>query len=538
MSSRSFIRAVGSALGLVALGLGLFLLWPVQLGGWTAYAVIDGTSMEPRLHTGDLVVTRARDTYAVGDAVLYDSRLLDANVFHRVVAVERGRYVLRGDNRTQNDPEAVPASRIRGAEWVVIPGVGTALDWVRRPVQLAVLVFVLVLLVLAGGRELSRRRRPGDPLPVHAEPEPRSGSAATVQAARAVALAAAVALLLFGALSAVAWTRDAAVTRSVAGGYAHAGTFTYDAPARRGAAYPDGVVRTGEPVFTELSETVDVAFTYRFESRSASALRGSIALDLRLVDPATTWSRTLPLVEPEAFSGPSATVASTLDLPALQGVIRRVGTSTGTALSTATVSVVPRVVVRGSSGDAVIDDTFAPALPFVLDALVLKLAEPETQVPALDGKSAPAVSPLLPRTEGVGTVSDPVELALGPLGLRVERARSLGLVGLGISAVLLLAAGALVLRRLGGTERERIEARYGARIVAARAVVPDGRSITDLDSIDELMRVAEAYDRVVLRVEDGGGDAYLVDDGIAVYRYRQGATGALGAPRPSPAHGR
>jgi hypothetical protein len=120
----------------------------------------------------------------------------------------------------------------------------------------------------------------------------------------------------------------------------------------------------------------------------------------------------------------------------------------------------------------------------------------------------------------------------------VTQARSVGLFGVAISLAALLLGGAVLLRRLHGSERDRIEARFGARIVAARAIIPDGRWISDLDSIDELIRVADAYDRVVLRVEEDGGDTYLVDDGVAVYRFRATQAGPLGAPRAFPAHGR
>ncbi len=249
MSRRSLTGAVGSALGLAALAAAVFFLWPVQLGGWTAYAVIHGTSMEPRLHTGDLVVTRSQSHYAVGDAVLYHSALLDSNVYHRIVSIENGRYSFRGDNRTENDPETLAKANIRGTEWVTIPGVGSALVWVAQPTHLAILVFLLVFTMLFGGREIARRRRPRDPVPVHPEPEPRGASSALTAAARAVTVASAVALVVFGAVAALAWTRQDTTSQTVVGGYAHAGTFTYEAAAKPGVVYPDSVVRTGEPIF-------------------------------------------------------------------------------------------------------------------------------------------------------------------------------------------------------------------------------------------------------------------------------------------------
>lgn len=537
MSRRSFTGAVGSALGLAALAAAVFFLWPVQLGGWTAYAVIHGTSMEPRLQTGDLVVTRSQSHYAVGDAVLYHSALLDSNVYHRIVSIENGRYGFRGDNRTENDPETLGENSIRGTEWVTIPGVGAGLVWVAQPTHLAILVFALVFMMLFGGREIARRRRPRDPVPVHSEPEPRGASSALTAGARAVTVASAVALLAFGALAALAWTRQDTTSQTVVGGYAHVGTFTYEAAAKPGVVYPDSVVRTGEPIFSALSNTARVTFAYRFDSRERASMRGTIALALRVEDPQTHWKRVFPLAVAAPFTGSIATAEGVIDLRAITNLVRRYGVATGTNATAASVTVVPRVEVSGTSGDTALDETFAPELPFTLDAVVLKLAEQTTPL-SEDGKTLPLASPLLPRSEGSGTVAKPAAIALGPVELGVTQARSVGLFGVAISLAALLLGGAVLLKRLHGSERDRIEARFGGRIVAARSIIPDGRWISDLDSIDELIRVADAYDRVVLRVAEDGGDTYLVDDGVAVYRFRTTQAGPLGAPRAFPAHGR
>jgi hypothetical protein len=42
--------------------------------------------------------------------------------------------------------------------------------------------------------------------------------------------------------------------------------------------------------------------------------------------------------------------------------------------------------------------------------------------------------------------------------------------------------------------------------------------VTDVGSADELARIAEHYDRVVLHAADHAGDVYVVDDGVTVYR--------------------
>lgn len=531
MSTPALIRPLGAALTLVALAALALFLWPTQLGGWTSYAVVSGTSMEPGLSTGDLVLTRARSDYRVGDAVLYESDVLGRQVLHRIVASEGGRYTFRGDNRDRNDPEQLPGSAILGALWVTVPWVGSAVTWLGEPLHLGIATFFLVLVLLAGGREVSRRRRAVDPPPIAAEPEPREGGS-LVGLARGALTAGALALVAFGALAALAWTRPATEDRTVADAYTHTGTFAYDARARRGAAYPDGKVETGEPVFVRLSRTVDVAFDYRFTSSRPASIRGEVALEATIAD-GLGWQRTLPLAEAAHFTGPAARVEGRLDLRRLLAILDGVRSSTGQVVSQARVTVVPRVTVTGSAGGAPVDPVFTPALAFTLDPVALRLEQSE---PA---GAPPAASPLEPRVEGTATVAAPRSLSLGPLALGVERARALSLAGVLAALVALGAAGVVLLRRLAGTEAERIEARYGGRVVRARATVPEGRWVTDLDEVDALVRLAEAYDRVVLHVtEPDGGDAYLVDDGISLYRYRARRPGALGTPRTVPAHGR
>src|SRR5437868_9645307 len=44
-------------------------LRPAQLGGPATFVVVQGVSMEPTYHTGDLVISHRQSSYAVGDVV-------------------------------------------------------------------------------------------------------------------------------------------------------------------------------------------------------------------------------------------------------------------------------------------------------------------------------------------------------------------------------------------------------------------------------------------------------------------------------------
>ena len=78
-----------------------------------------------------------------------------------------------------------------------------------------------------------------------------------------------------------------------------------------------------------------------------------------------------------------------------------------------------------------------------------------------------------------------------------------------------------------------IAIRHGSRVVRARAVVPEERWVTEVDDVDDLARIADAYDRVILHVTEDGEDVYLVDDGIAIYRYRHRPARRAAGPLPS-----
>ena len=104
-------------------------------------------------------------------------------------------------------------------------------------------------------------------------------------------------------------------------------------------------------------------------------------------------------------------------------------------------------------------------------------------------------------------------------------------------SLLLVASSALVLGiRLRGASADVLRQRYGARIVDAQVVIPDGRWVSDVREAESLGLIAEHYDRVILHAVESGADVFIVDDGVAIYRYR--ATDArVPSARVSPAPG-
>ena len=151
-------------------------LAPAQVGGGTSYAIIVGSSMEPKLHRGDLAVVRRQSAYRAGDVVLYDSRELGTKVLHRIVRADDGHFVLKGDNNDFLDAEHPTQEQILGRLWVSAPAVGRVTEWLREPLHSALLVGLVTLIALGGGlgtgAAVRRGAQPRRPQPRLAAPPP------------------------------------------------------------------------------------------------------------------------------------------------------------------------------------------------------------------------------------------------------------------------------------------------------------------------------------------------------------------------------
>ncbi len=107
---------------IVALAFAAWLLWPASLWGWSTFTVVQGSSMEPTYHSGDMLYVRSFDDIASSGAPSIDDiavyRVPDGEagegsyVVHRIIDLEgtwsEPLYVLQGDNRDQPD-QAMPA---------------------------------------------------------------------------------------------------------------------------------------------------------------------------------------------------------------------------------------------------------------------------------------------------------------------------------------------------------------------------------------------------------------------------------------------
>lgn len=98
----------------ILLGLSVVALVALTALGYVTLAVVEGTSMEPTLQTGDVVIVVRRvklSDLSVGDIVVY--RRGSSLIIHRVVSLGPSDVVTKGDNNWAPDPP-VPYEAIVG----------------------------------------------------------------------------------------------------------------------------------------------------------------------------------------------------------------------------------------------------------------------------------------------------------------------------------------------------------------------------------------------------------------------------------------
>ena len=107
-------------------------------------AVVLSGSMEPELSTGDMLIVAERESYSVGDVIVYqDGR---TSVTHRIVAISDDEVITRGDaNNTDDAPISI--DNIKGRVVFVVPFIGYIANAIKTPIGTIVILALSVFLL-------------------------------------------------------------------------------------------------------------------------------------------------------------------------------------------------------------------------------------------------------------------------------------------------------------------------------------------------------------------------------------------------------
>jgi signal peptidase I len=480
----------------------------VLFNGPTSAVIVQGTSMEPTYHTGDVVLTRTASSYGVGDVIAFRVSA-NANVIHRIIAVNDNGFVTQGDNRDGPDRWTPKQTDVVGRAWAVIPHAGGLLAWARHRIPLALLVTIGALMTTLP----SRRRR-------HRLPQPSDDS---LRSTIDVVLGAAGSLAVAGAvMAAVAYswspTRlvdqvDVLTTQHLA--------VSYQVSTRASDLYPNGVLgpvsvtgtttgattagRTGGSITTNSTLPSTVPSTleafYRTQSQTltvdmawsadptAADLTGTAQLIAEVSSP-DGWSRELSASAPQSFTGNAWNGTIKLDVAEAFAKVDRLAALTE-SVRAVTLSFRAKIFVQADAdADGGVKATWNPSFDLEVNGNVVS--------------PQPLASDRSDITRVVSVTTDR-RLFVGSLSMTVNAARALGLSLLAIGTVA-MTAGWLARRRLvDSAELDQVL----APLMVTISTPPRTEEAVEVASASDLQRLAREVG-VVMRSPGRDGVVYLV----------------------------
>lgn len=119
---------------------------PPMIFGYSRVAIISG-SMSPAIEVGDLIIIKDADSYQINDIVTFRSG--SSLVTHRIIALDGGKAITKGDFNNVADKAPIEISDIVGKFIARIPHAGDAVLFLRSPLGvLVIIVFAIVLIEL------------------------------------------------------------------------------------------------------------------------------------------------------------------------------------------------------------------------------------------------------------------------------------------------------------------------------------------------------------------------------------------------------
>jgi signal peptidase I len=506
-----------------------FLAWvffaPAQLGGNVEYVIITGNSMQPGIQQNDLILVRANDHYKIGDAVAYDNPELDRIVFHRIIDGNSLHYTLQGDNNTWVDSYQPSQAEIIGKQWFRVAKAGKVVEWTRKPYVAAAgaaifggFIMALLFLTKKPKKVNTQVSPPRDstakgitaffPLPKIIKTTPPQKPVPERNANKVSYLVEigffllgffAIAFLILFLISMLKPT-NRQVSREYP--YTQTVTYEYNAPAPAGI-YDSQALTSGDPIFTNLTCQVNVIVAYNIQGIGLETLNGTHQVKAILTEPVSGWMRTFPLETQQTFTGDSFTSPVLLDLCQIQSAASLMQTQTGTTSYTHNISIEPNVTFQGSIRGEELIAAFNVPLVFQMDA-----------ARAFPRQGEAGSNPLQPVVESVLSSVETETNTINLLFLKssVSLARFVSTIGL----ILSIAGLFLLISKISKASKQDkdmlVRMKYGSSMVDVEASPSlETGEFVRVKNIDDLARLAEKLNTVILHHNDNGQHVYYVE---------------------------
>lgn len=138
--------------------------------GYSSLMVATG-SMSGTIEEGDLIIIKDTDDYKIGDIVTFFQDGDDIPTTHRIYNIDdEGKWVTRGDANNSYDKRSITSDEIIGEVVLVIPYVGTFIDWAVEGGGLIYIIGIFLILglgiyIIKGDDDEEEEEEPSTPTP-------------------------------------------------------------------------------------------------------------------------------------------------------------------------------------------------------------------------------------------------------------------------------------------------------------------------------------------------------------------------------------
>lgn len=478
---------------------GVWLVFaPVQLGGQATYVIVSGNSMEPGFHRGDLAIVRQEETYQVGDIITYNNAELGKSVIHRIIGLAENHFILKGDNNSWIDTYQPTQAEIIGKLWIFVPAMGKTIEWMRTPLNMALIVAIMGGVLMTS----TLKNQPQHRKSVKFKAEKWGWTEILLSVMGLFALA-----FLFSGI--LAFTRST-LRPSDSIPYQQVGLFYYSAAGKAGV-YDSDTVHSGEPIFPKLTCMLNLGFGYSLTGDLMEDVSGTQQLSARISDDQSGWQRTIPMKANAPFTGSSFSNSATLDLCQIETLVASVEQETGFHPNTYTLTIIPSVASAWKIGEKDFHAMFEPYLVFKFDKLHFYLARDSQQVDPLYYLKKGSVN---------GVENENNTLSLLGLEFKVIDMRIISIFGLCLSLAGALLIGISIYNTAKRSQDTFIRLRYGSLLANVYDTGLDGLSpMIEVTTIDDLAKIAERQNTIILHTTRDSLHFYYVQNDGTTYRY-------------------
>jgi hypothetical protein len=286
----------------------------------------------------------------------------------------------------------------------------------------------------------------------------------------------------------------------------HHGSFDYQADARPGI-YDQEYAQTGEPFFWDLSENLDVEFSYYLNGITLKNFSGVYQMTARIEDE-HGWRRTLAAGEETAFTTIPTTLELGLELDQIAEILNAYQNQTGISRNNYFLVIEPLITVQGSTGGMDVQSKFSPELAFYITTAEFYLVS-DDQI-TLNPEYIESATQLV---EQGGTLS------LFTLHVPVKIIRWVSFSFLIVSLVFFGIYFNYYQKMLQREDPVGLAFRYADWIVDVSRK-PSDEDMILIDDFDDLLKMAGQYDLVILHYYHGESHYYYIKAPEGYFYYR------------------